>query len=99
MSFSSDQWPVESFLLKNLTICSIFNFQPMPFLACECHPVGALGKHCNQTTGQCPCKPGVTGLTCNRCAKGYQQSRSPIAPCVKIPVYDQSADVGNGAGD
>ncbi|XP_028967192.1 netrin-1 [Galendromus occidentalis] len=52
---------------------------------CECHPVGALGRTCNMTTGQCPCKDGVTGLTCNRCAKGYQQSRSPIAPCVKIP--------------
>ncbi|BFZ17799.1 hypothetical protein BsWGS_20837 [Bradybaena similaris] len=51
--------------------------------ACSCHPVGALGKTCNQTTGQCPCKDGVTGLTCNRCAKGYQQSKSPIAPCIK----------------
>lgn len=53
--------------------------------ACDCHPVGALGKTCNQTTGQCPCKDGVTGLTCNRCANGYQQSKSPIAPCIKIP--------------
>lgn len=52
------------------------------FAVCECHPVGASGRTCNQTTGQCPCKDGVTGLTCNRCAKGYQQSRSPIAPCV-----------------
>lgn len=24
----------------------------------------------------------MTGLTCNRCAKGYQQSRSPVAPCI-----------------
>ncbi|XP_046450286.1 netrin-3-like isoform X1 [Daphnia pulex] len=52
---------------------------------CECHPVGASGRTCNQTTGQCPCKDGVTGITCNRCAKGYQQSRSPIAPCIRIP--------------
>uniref|UniRef100_A0A8B9QSI1 Netrin 3 n=1 Tax=Anas platyrhynchos TaxID=8839 RepID=A0A8B9QSI1_ANAPL len=50
--------------------------------ACDCHPVGAAGKTCNQTTGQCPCKDGVTGLTCNRCAKGFQQSRSPVAPCI-----------------
>ena len=21
-------------------------------------------------------------MTCNRCAKGYQQSKSPIAPCI-----------------
>ncbi|KAM5330203.1 netrin-3 [Glossophaga mutica] len=54
--------------------------------ACDCHPVGAAGKTCNQTTGQCPCKDGVTGLTCNRCAPGFQQSRSPVAPCVKTLV-------------
>lgn len=53
------------------------------FIACECHPVGASGRTCNQTTGQCPCKDGVTGLTCNRCADGYQQSRSPVAPCIR----------------
>ncbi|XP_045536157.1 netrin-1 isoform X2 [Papilio machaon] len=52
---------------------------------CDCHPVGASGKTCNQTSGQCPCKDGVTGTTCNRCAKGYQQSRSHIAPCIRIP--------------
>lgn len=54
-------------------------------LECDCHPIGALGKTCNQTSGQCACKEGVIGLTCNQCAKGYQQSRSPIAPCIKIP--------------
>ncbi|CAL8308638.1 unnamed protein product [Boreogadus saida] len=59
--------------------------------ACDCHPVGAAGKTCNQTTGQCPCKDGVTGVTCNRCAKGYQQSRSPVAPCIKIPVVNPTA--------
>ncbi|XP_016157540.1 PREDICTED: netrin-3 isoform X2 [Ficedula albicollis] len=60
-------------------------------LACDCHPVGAAGKTCNQTTGQCPCKDGVTGLTCNRCAKGYQQSRSPVAPCIKIPAINPTS--------
>ncbi|XP_015436026.1 PREDICTED: netrin-1-like [Dufourea novaeangliae] len=49
---------------------------------CDCHPIGASGKTCNQSTGQCPCKDGVTGTTCNRCARGYQQSRSHIAPCI-----------------
>ena len=52
---------------------------------CNCHPVGASGKICNQTNGQCPCKDGVTGRECNRCARGYQQSGSPIAPCIKVP--------------
>jgi len=50
--------------------------------ACDCHLVGSLSRNCSQTSGQCPCKPGVTGRTCNRCDVGYQQSRSPLAPCV-----------------
>lgn len=57
-------------------------------VACECHPVGASGRTCNQTTGQCTCKEGVTGINCNRCSEGYQQSRSPIAPCIKIQPLD-----------
>lgn len=52
------------------------------FSACECHAIGSVGKSCNNTSGQCTCKEGVTGLTCNRCARGYQQSRSHEAPCV-----------------
>ncbi|XP_029441545.1 netrin-5 [Rhinatrema bivittatum] len=51
---------------------------------CQCHPIGAVNAVCNQTTGQCQCKSGVTGLTCNRCAQGFQQSRSAHMPCVRI---------------
>ncbi|KAJ9594983.1 hypothetical protein L9F63_013705, partial [Diploptera punctata] len=66
---------------------------------CDCHPIGASGKTCNQTTGQCPCKDGVTGVTCNRCAKGYQQSRSHIAPCIKIPkIANTQATAGSDEG-
>lgn len=57
--------------------------------ACDCHPVGSSGRTCNITSGQCQCKPGVTGLTCNRCAKGYQQSRSTVQPCIKIPQSNE----------
>ncbi|KAL1769102.1 netrin-5 isoform X1 [Sigmodon hispidus] len=53
--------------------------------ACQCHPVGAIGGMCNQTSGQCSCKLGVAGLTCNHCGPGYQQSRSPRMPCQRIP--------------
>ncbi|GBP19587.1 Netrin-1 [Eumeta japonica] len=63
------------------------SFKLITFAACDCHPVGASGKTCNQTSGQCPCKDGVTGTTCNRCAKGYQQSRSHIAPCIRNDSY------------
>jgi len=51
-------------------------------LACQCHPLGSVGRTCDQSSGQCACKEGVAGLTCNRCAAGYHQSRSPIQPCV-----------------
>ncbi|XP_028968563.1 netrin-1 [Galendromus occidentalis] len=65
---------------------------------CECHPIGSLGRICNMTTGQCPCKDGVTGLSCNRCQKGYQQSQSPIAPCVRIPQSEEPP-IADGPAD
>ncbi|XP_011050218.1 PREDICTED: netrin-1-like [Acromyrmex echinatior] len=67
---------------------------------CDCHPIGASGKTCNQSSGQCPCKDGVTGITCNRCARGYQQSRSHIAPCIKIPrVVQTQGTAGEESGE
>uniref|UniRef100_A0A8C9PC42 Laminin EGF-like domain-containing protein n=1 Tax=Spermophilus dauricus TaxID=99837 RepID=A0A8C9PC42_SPEDA len=42
---------------------------------CQCHPIGATGGTCNQTSGQCSCKLGVTGLTCSRCGPGYHLQR------------------------
>uniref|UniRef100_A0A3Q1G9Z2 Netrin 5 n=1 Tax=Acanthochromis polyacanthus TaxID=80966 RepID=A0A3Q1G9Z2_9TELE len=50
---------------------------------CQCHPLGAVGRWCNQTSGQCLCRDGVTGLRCNRCAPGYKQGRSPLRPCIR----------------
>ncbi|KAH7731161.1 Unc-6 protein precursor [Aphelenchoides avenae] len=61
--------------------------------ACNCHPIGSISKSCNQTSGQCICKPGVTGITCNRCDKGYQQSQDPKNPCIRIPSTTALAPV------
>ena len=44
--------------------------------------IGSAGKTCNQSSGQCPCKEGVTGLRCDRCKKGYQQTNSALTPCI-----------------
>ncbi|KAI1231066.1 Laminin subunit beta-3, partial [Lamprotornis superbus] len=38
---------------------------------CACHPRGSHSPHCNQLTGQCPCRDGFTGQTCS--AMGQQQ--------------------------
>ncbi|KAF5404161.1 Netrin-1 [Paragonimus heterotremus] len=53
-------------------------------IACRCHPIGSLIRHdCDRRSGQCRCKQGVTGLTCDRCQDGYHQTRSPNNPCTK----------------
>ena len=52
------------------------------FIECDCHPVGSRGKICDQATGQCPCKEGVTGRTCNICQEGYKETKAFAAPCV-----------------
>lgn len=40
-------------------------------LPCECHPAGAVGRHCSPEGGQCPCRPHVIGRQCTRCQMGY----------------------------
>ena len=57
------------------------------YIACNCHLVGAAGPLCNPFTGQCPCKEGVSGRKCSRCAKGYQQTRSRIEPCISTYLH------------
>lgn len=75
----------------NVNLCFSFSNETLflIFTACDCHPIGSTGKTCNNTSGQCPCKDGVTGLTCNRCARGYQQSQSHIAPCISKFISTQ----------
>ena len=38
--------------------------------ACKCDPVGSLLLQCD-SKGQCVCKPGVTGIKCDKCQAGY----------------------------
>ncbi|CAH8460143.1 unnamed protein product [Dicrocoelium dendriticum] len=53
-------------------------------IPCRCHPIGSIIQHdCDRRNGQCRCKQGVTGMTCDRCREGFHQTRSPTNPCVK----------------
>uniref|UniRef100_A0A673H9Y7 Netrin-1-like n=1 Tax=Sinocyclocheilus rhinocerous TaxID=307959 RepID=A0A673H9Y7_9TELE len=61
---------------------------------CQCHPMGAVGRWCNQSTGQCLCREGVTGQRCNRCAPGYKQGHSPLRPCIRNKCFSLSHTPG-----
>ncbi|KAK9510146.1 hypothetical protein O3M35_004990 [Rhynocoris fuscipes] len=34
---------------------------------CKCNQYGSENEECDEKTGQCNCKPGVTGWDCSRC--------------------------------
>jgi hypothetical protein len=38
---------------------------------CKCNPIGAYNVSCSVNTGQCFCKPGVTGQHCDRCLPNH----------------------------
>ncbi|XP_031359594.2 laminin subunit alpha-3 [Lonchura striata] len=42
-------------------------------LSCQCHGAGVLGSDCDGSTGQCRCRTGFAGLSCDTCAAGYFQ--------------------------
>uniref|UniRef100_A0A8C5TBM3 Laminin subunit alpha 3 n=1 Tax=Malurus cyaneus samueli TaxID=2593467 RepID=A0A8C5TBM3_9PASS len=41
--------------------------------ACQCHGAGVLGGDCDGSTGQCRCRTGFGGFSCDTCAPGYFQ--------------------------
>ncbi|KAM9681305.1 laminin subunit beta-2-like isoform 1-T1 [Dama dama] len=50
--------------------CSISALLHGGGLACECHLQGSLSTECAQLGGQCPCRPNITGRTCDLCLPG-----------------------------
>ncbi|XP_053315134.1 usherin [Spea bombifrons] len=54
---------------------------------CNCNISGTVNESiiCDKTTGQCKCKPNVTGLRCDGCILGFKQQNprgeEPCEPC------------------
>ncbi|XP_043530958.1 laminin subunit alpha-2 [Chiloscyllium plagiosum] len=40
-------------------------------IQCECDPIGSLPVPCDKATGQCSCKPGMRGWTCDSCMEWH----------------------------
>ena len=62
-----------------------------PVIPCICDAVGSLGLACSDD-GQCLCKPGVEGLKCGKCAKGFYDLKADgCRPCNCDPVGSLSS--------
>ncbi|KAK3506985.1 hypothetical protein QTP70_034266 [Hemibagrus guttatus] len=48
---------------------------------CECDPVGAMPVPCDTHTGACQCRPGATGLKCDRCMEKHVCGPAGIVSC------------------
>ncbi|KAK2854220.1 hypothetical protein Q5P01_006881 [Channa striata] len=67
---------------------------PNGCIRCNCSDVGVIStatgavSDCDQDTGQCQCKPHVTGLSCDRCDFGYWNLSHPdgCVPCDCDPL-------------
>eukprot|EP01147_Barroeca_monosierra_P000678 gene678-3978_t len=46
-------------------------------LDCNCSDHGSQSDECDVYTGQCPCKPGAVGRTCNGCDVGFYSTGLP----------------------
>lgn len=72
---------------------------------CLCDPLGTEKSGdgpllCNQVTGQCHCKPNVTGVKCNECQAGYYniESGKGCEPCNCNPTgsFNNTCDLRTG---
>ncbi|NWU95491.1 LAMA1 protein, partial [Upupa epops] len=48
---------------------------------CRCNPSGSVDAHCDGATGQCPCKPGVTGQLCEECEQRHLLLQDECVSC------------------
>ncbi|KAJ7306392.1 hypothetical protein JRQ81_009738 [Phrynocephalus forsythii] len=54
---------------------------------CRCDPLGSVRDDCEQMSGLCSCKTGITGMKCNQCPDG---SKMGMSGCEKDPSAPSS---------
>ena len=55
--------------------------------ACGCNPLGSIRDDCEQMTGRCTCRPGVTGQKCTICTNGNQLLAPGSCEGVQTPYF------------
>ena len=66
---------------------------------CNCNSIGSINDDCDTQTGQCNCKPGVTGISCDQCIAGFygfSESGCQTCECTNIGSESFICDVDTG---
>nr|XP_021501092.1 laminin subunit alpha-3 isoform X2 [Meriones unguiculatus] len=79
-----------------------FNFHPLAGCeVCNCSRKGTIEgaiSACDRDSGQCRCKPGITGLRCDKCAPGFYKFPECVpCSCNRDGSEPQVCDPGTGA--
>ncbi|KAM6135085.1 LOW QUALITY PROTEIN: laminin subunit alpha-3 [Pterocles gutturalis] len=61
-------------------------------LPCQCHGAGMLGGDCNGNTGQCRCRTGFQGFSCDTCTDGYCYPFCQVCKCNLAGTQPQVCD-------
>lgn len=64
-------------------------------LACECDMTGSVNGTCQKYGGQCHCKAGVTGRTCDQCIAGFYNFTSQGCSGNLLHLNNQGFDANN----
>ncbi|XP_059617833.1 laminin subunit alpha lam-3 [Phlebotomus argentipes] len=65
--------------------------------ACECNLEGIISSECDEKTGQCNCRPGITGRRCDQCLEErhvIQNGRCRLCDNCTLTLLDSADDIG-----
>ncbi|XP_041328624.1 agrin-like, partial [Pyrgilauda ruficollis] len=73
----------------NVTLALGVGAAGCPSESCHCDPVGSVRDDCEQMSGLCSCRTGITGMKCTQCPDG---SRLGTTGCHKDPSAPRSCE-------